>query len=126
LTDGVDVTVATMANVAAGSYVVSAKTTVVQVHGSGGAAANGDTRCTLDAGGASTDYAETELGRGDAWEVGRATLHTQVLTTFAGTGAIVLRCRRINNSGSPKTAVARQTKIIAVSVGEITRTAVTG
>jgi hypothetical protein len=115
-----------MANVPAGSYVVSAKTTVVQTQVSGGAAVNAYTRCTLDAGGASTDYAETELGRGDAWEVGRATLHTQVLTTLAGTGTIVLRCRRLNNSGSPKTAVARQTKIIAVSVGEITRTAVTG
>jgi hypothetical protein len=115
-----------MANVPAGSYVVSAKTTVVQTQISGGAAANAYTRCTLDAGGASTDYAETELGRGDAWEVGRATLQANVLTTFASTGTIVLRCRRINNSGSPKTAVARQTKIIAASVGNVTRTAVTG
>jgi hypothetical protein len=37
-----------------------------------------------------------------------------------------LRCRRVNNSGTPRAAVARQTKIIAVSVGSVTRTAVTG
>ena len=119
-------TVATMSSVPAGSYVVYAKTTVVQTAVSGGAAVNAYTRCTVDAGGSSTDYAETELGRGDAWEVGRATLQAQVLATFAGTGTIVLRCRRVNNSGSAKAAVARQTKIIAVSVGSITRTAVSG
>jgi Collagen triple helix repeat (20 copies) len=126
LPDNVEVTVATMSNVAAGAYAVFAKTTVVQTAVSGGAAANAFTRCTLDAGGPSTDYAETELGRGDAWEAGRATLQAHVLTTFSGTGTIVLRCLRINNSGSPKPAVARQTKIIAVGVASITRTAVTG
>jgi hypothetical protein len=115
-----------MSNVAPGAYLVSAKTTVVQTAVAGGAAANAYTRCTLDAGGSNTDYSETELGRGDAWEVGRATMQAQVLTSFAGTGSIVLRCRRINNSGSDRAAVARQTKIIAVSVGSVTRTAVTG
>jgi hypothetical protein len=126
LPDNVEVTVATMSNVAAGSYAVFAKTTVVQTAVSGGAAVNAFTRCTLDAGGTSTDYAETELGRGDAWEAGRATLQAHVLTTFGSTGTIVLRCRRINNSGSPRAAVARQTKIIALALGSITRTAVTG
>jgi hypothetical protein len=115
-----------MSNVAAGAYAVFAKTTVVQTAVSGGAAANAYARCTLDAGGPSTDYAETELGRGDAWEAGRATLQAQVLTTFSSTGTIVLRCLRINNSGSPKPAVARQTKIIAVGVASITRTVVSG
>jgi hypothetical protein len=115
-----------MSNVPAGAYVVYAKTTVVQTAVSGGAAVNAYTRCTLNAGGPSTDYAETELGRGDAWEVGRATLQAHVLTTFSSTGTIVLRCRRLNNSGTPRTAVARQTKIIAVEVGGIARTAVTG
>jgi hypothetical protein len=115
-----------MSNVPAGSYAVFAKTTVVQTAVSGGAAVNAFTRCTLDAGGPSTDYAETELGRGDAWESGRATLQAHVLTTLSSTGTIVLRCRRINNSGSPRPAVARQTKIIALSLGSATRTAVTG
>src|SRR5918992_823934 len=119
LPDNVEVTVATMSNVPAGAYVVYAKTTVVQTAVSGGAAVNAYTRCTLNAGGPSTDYAETELGRGDAWEVGRATLQAHVLTTFSSTGTIVLRCRRLNNSGTPRTAVARQTKIIAVEVGGI-------
>jgi hypothetical protein len=49
-----------------------------------------------------------------------------VLATFSSTGTIVLRCKRLNNSGTPKTAVARQTKIIAVGVAGIDRTAVTG
>jgi hypothetical protein len=125
LPDNVEVTVATMSNVPAGAYVVFAKTTLVQTGVSGGAAVNAYTRCTLDAGGPSTDYAETELGRGDAWEVGRATLQAHVLATFSSTGTIVLRCKRLNNSGTPKTAVARQTKIIAVGVAGIDRTAVT-
>jgi hypothetical protein len=40
--------------------------------------------------------------------------------------SIALRCRRINNSGAPRTAVARETKLIAIKVGSITRTAVSG
>ncbi len=114
-----------MANVPAGSYVVSGKTTVVQTEVVGGGLLNASTRCTLVAG-ANTDYAETELGRASPDESGRATLHTNVTTTFTGTGTITLTCRRGNNSGTPKASVARQTKIIAVKVDTATRTAVTG
>ena len=114
----------------AGTYVIFAKTTVVQTDSSGGAGSNAFTRCTLQ-GDPSTnvatdDFAETELGRGDAAESGRATLQTTVTQTFASSGSILLRCRRINNSGSARTAVARETKIVVIKVDTATRTAVTG
>jgi hypothetical protein len=112
--------------------VILAKTTVVQTASSGGAASNAFTRCTLNGdpgtNSASDDYAETELGRGDAAETGRATLeaHVIVIVSLAAPTSIALRCRRINNSGSPRTAVARETKLIAIRVDSITRTAVSG
>jgi hypothetical protein len=110
--------------------VVFAKTTVVQTAGSGGASTNAFTRCTLN-GDPSTntptdDFAETELGRGDAPESGRATLATHVTISLSAPTSIALRCRRINNSGSSRTAVARETKLIAIKVGSITRTSVSG
>jgi hypothetical protein len=108
-----------MTSVDPGSWVVFAKTTVVQTETG---ASNGYTRCTLDAGGASTDYAESEVGGGGG-EARRATLQTNVLAMFASPGTIVLRCR---TNGSSRTTVARQTKIIAVQVDGVTRTAVTG
>jgi hypothetical protein len=40
--------------------------------------------------------------------------------------SIALRCRRINNSGAPRTAAARESKLIAIKVGSISRTAVSG
>jgi hypothetical protein len=109
--------------------VIFAKTTVVQTD-SGGAGPNAFTRCTLN-GDPSTktptdDYAETELGRGDAAASGRATLATHVTISLGAPTSIALRCRRTNSSGSPKTAVARETKLIAINVGSITRTAVSG
>jgi hypothetical protein len=119
-----------LSNLAAGSDVIVAKTTVVQTASSGGSAANAFTRCTLNGdpstNSASDDYAETELGRADAAESGRATLETQVTVSLAAPTSIALRCRRINNSGSPRTAVARETKLIAIRVDSITRTAVSG
>lgn len=72
------------------------------------------------------DFAETELGRGDAAESGRATLATHVTISLSTPTSIALRCRRVNNSGSARTAVARETKLIAIKVGSITRTAVSG
>jgi len=108
-----------MASVAAGSYVVYAKTTVVQT-GTGGGGSSA-TRCTLDAGGGSTDYGETDLGK-SAGESGRATLSMNVTAVFTATGTIVVRCRL----GSPQASVARQTKIIIVKVDTATRAAVTG
>lgn len=129
LTDNANVSVATLSNLAAGSYVIFAKTTVVQT-GSGSAGPNAFTRSTLN-GEPSTnaptdDFAETELGRGDAAESGRATLATHVTISLSTPTSIALRCRRVNNSGSARTAVARETKLIAIKVGSITRTAVSG
>jgi hypothetical protein len=111
----VEVTVATMTSVDPGSYAVFGKTTVEKLSGSNGQGPS--ISCTLDAGGASTDQAQTE-GR-----VGGTTLPTQVLTTFAGTGTITLRCVRDSGNG---TYVARQTKIIAVRIDSVTRQTVSG
>lgn len=72
------------------------------------------------------DFAETELGRGDAAESGRATLATHVTISLGAPTSIALRCRRINNSGAPRTAAARESKLIAIKVGSISRTAVSG
>ena len=129
LTDNANVTVATLSNLAAGSYIILAKTTVVQT-GSGSAGPNAFTRCTLNGdpstNTATDDFAETELGRGDAAESGRATLATHVTISLSTPTSVALRCRRVNNSGSTRTAVARETKLIAIKVGSITRTAVSG
>jgi collagen triple helix repeat protein len=116
LPDDVEVTVATMSNVDPGSYAIFAKTTIVHV--AGGDGHDPYTRCTLDAGGGSTDYAES-----DPHKVDRATLQAEVLATFAGTGTITLRCLRVSDKG---TYVARQTKIIAVKIDSVTTEAVSG
>jgi hypothetical protein len=123
------VVVATLTNLPAGDYVIMAKTSVVQTDTSGGTQPPDFTRCTLNGDPATPtsgdDYASTDLGRGNAWEVGRATLHTQLTIEFATPTSIQLRCRR-NNTGSPNLAVARETKLIAIKVDAITRMAVTG
>ena len=124
LAENADTTVATMASVAAGSYVVFAKTTIAQTSPGGGVEA--PTRCTLDAGGTSTDYAEAELGPGDAGEGGRATLSMNVTAVFPSAGNIVVRCRRGANSGRASTSVARGTKIITIKLDNVSRTAVSG
>ena len=109
---------------------IFAKTTVVQTTSSGGAGPNAFTRCTVNGdpstNTATDDFAETELGRGDAAESGRATLATHVTISLSTPTSIALRCRRVNNSGSARTAVARETKLIAIEVGSITRPAVSG
>jgi hypothetical protein len=121
--------VATLTNLPAGDYVIMAKTSVVQTEPSGGAALNEFTRCTLNGDpanpSAEDDYASTELGRGNSYEVGRATLHTQLTIEFTTPTSITLRCRR-NNTNNTTGAVARETKLIAIKVDAITRTAVTG
>ncbi|HUQ22199.1 MAG TPA: hypothetical protein VM049_04220 [Gaiellaceae bacterium] len=106
-----DTTVATMTNVAAGAYVISAKT-IVEPNGGG----PGPTvTCTLDAGG-DTDEAALELGKnGDFGTLGMLVTHV-----FVATGSIVLRCH------STDTTDARATKIIAIKVDAATREAVTG
>ena len=121
-------TIATLPNVAPGAYLVFAKTTIVQSTGDSGASAFA--RCTLNGdpttNTATDDYAETEVGRGLAGEVGRATLATHVTTTLATTGSFALRCRRLDNSGPSDPVVVRETKIIAVKLNRATRTAVSG
>jgi hypothetical protein len=129
LPDNQNVTIATLSGLGAGSYVIVAKTTVVQTGISGGGGTSSYTRCTLN-GDPSTnvvtdDYGETELGRGDAGESGRATLQANITLSLSATGSLSLRCRRINVSGSPRPAVARETKIIAIKVDSVSRTAVT-
>jgi hypothetical protein len=73
-----------------------AKTTVVQTDTSGGTNVADFTRCTLNgdpnAPTSSDDYASTHLGRGNSWEVGRDTLHTQLTITLGATTSIPLCC----------------------------------
>jgi hypothetical protein len=110
-----------MTNVAPGSYAVTAKTVIVR-SGSfddddddddDGGSSSSEVRCTLDAG-SNDDYGEARARR--------ATISTQVLTTFSSTGTIALRCRRLSGAS----VVARQTSIVAVSIGNVSRTAVSG
>jgi hypothetical protein len=121
--------VATLTNLPAGDYVIMAKTTVVQTVTSGGANVGEFTRCTLNGDPvtptAADDYASTELGYGNSYEVGRATLHTQLTIEFTTPASITLKCRR-NNTNNSTGAVARETKLIAIKVDAITRSAVTG
>jgi hypothetical protein len=125
LPNNTPVTVATLASLPAGSYVIFAKTTVVQTAPSGGGGTNAFTRCTVN-GDPSTnvttdDYAEAELGRGAASEVGRATLATHVTLSLSSTGSVTLRCRVGDNSGASLAAVARESKLIAIKVDAVTR-----
>jgi hypothetical protein len=107
-----------MANVAAGSYFVSAKTTLVQTDN----ATQSDTIvCTLDAGGGVTDTSEAEIGRQDAGAKS-ATISFQLTKTFASTGTIVLRC----NSSANFQVSARHSTIARIAVTAATRTAVSG
>ena len=115
LPDATTVTLATMTNVAAGAYVVTAKTTLVRLNGGDGA--NPTMSCTLDAGGGSTDTAETDP------HANRATLNMQLVVTLAAPGSIVLRCTRDTGKGN---YLAHGTKIIAVQVDNATTEAVTG
>ena len=115
LTD-IPATVATMANMDPGSYVVFGKTTVTQT--SGGNVQRPYSRCTLDAGSVS-DYADSDLGK----ESQSITLSTHLVVSFGGTGTITLSCLNTNKNG---TFVARETKIIALKVDSLTADAVLG
>jgi hypothetical protein len=117
-------TVATTApnNLPAGDYKFDAKTTIDQTDASGGQAAPGSTVCTLNAAG-NTDSAETAIGRGDAWEVDRATLNATVTATLPAATAVTYVCQR-NGTNFPANE-ARQTRIIAIKVDTVTRTPLT-
>jgi hypothetical protein len=109
-----ETTIATMANVAAGSYVVSGKTTVVRLAGG----ENPKVTCTLDAG-TVTDTAQDDGQKDDDF----FTLPTHLVVTFGGTGTVTLHCML---TGSNATFVARETKIIALKVGSVTADPVLG
>jgi hypothetical protein len=106
-----------MANVAAGTYVFSAKTVIAQQEDKD---SSGTVVCTLDAGG-TTDVAELRLGK-KHFGLGRGTVHMQLTKSFASTGTLVLRCE----SDADFNLVARHTTIVAIKVGAVARTAVNG
>jgi hypothetical protein len=112
----VNQTIATMAGIAAGSYVFSAKTTIVSDTGTNDEAA---ITCTLDAGG-TTDTSENRVVR--LTTPARAVVQMQLVKTFAGTGSALVRC----SSDASFTISARHTTIIAIKVDAVTRTAVNG
>jgi hypothetical protein len=106
--------VATMTNVDAGAYAISAKTTV---DAAGGGGLPWSVTCTLDAGGTSTDSAVFAF---DGYVDHESTFSMAVTRVFAATGSITLRCR------SSEAANAHTSKIIAIKVDTVTRTAVSG
>jgi hypothetical protein len=124
-----NVVVATMAAVPPGSYVFMAKTTLVQGVPSGGASPdeNTRTRCSLNGNPqtptATDDFADSNIGRGDAEEVGRATLHTHVTANLASTTNVTLTCRHEQTNTDNRRVYALETKIIRIHVGTTTRTA---
>ena len=108
-------TVATMSGIPAGSYVFTAKTTLVSSTG----AAEGLVVCTLDAGG-TTDTSEIRLVQLST--AARGIVQLQLVKTFAAPGSAVLRC----NSDATFSITARHSTIIAIEVDTTTRTAVSG
>jgi len=125
------VVVATMAGLPAGDYVLTAKTTVAQNEPRGGSEGVAEfTRCTLNGSPtvntATDDYAETEIGQGAPQEVGTATLQASVTLTLPATTSVTFQCRYNNNTSSARGVVAQETKIVAIQVGTVTRTAVSG
>lgn len=110
-------TVATMSSIPAGSYMFTAKTTLVSDTGS--AEAEAAVTCTLDAGG-TIDTSEYRLVQ--LTTPARGIVQMQLVKTFAAPGTAVLRCQ----SDASFSIVARHTTIIAVKVDTTTRTAVSG
>jgi len=105
-----DLTIATMANVAVGSYAITAKTV-----GDGVAFDDPDqVTCTLVAAGATLDQAEFSSSNPTS------TLTMVGTATFASTDSILLRCR------ATAAANVRFSRIVAVKVDSIQRDAVSG
>ena len=113
-------TVATMTNVVAGAYAISAKTIIDTTL----ANTNWIATCVLDAGGGYTDTAQfefdVEVDYTDLDVEHRATLSMETTAVLAATGSIVLRCQ------STDPANALMTKITAIKVDTVTHEAVTG
>jgi hypothetical protein len=115
LPQNVNQTVATMASIPAGSYVFTAKTTLVSDTGSDAA----NVVCTLDAGG-TTDTSELRMVQ--LAVAARGSVQMQLVKTFAAPGTAVIRC----DSDAAFSVLARHTSIVATKVDTVTRTAVTG
>jgi hypothetical protein len=104
---GANTTIATMADIQPGAYLISAKTTLT---------ATGATTlsvCTLTAG-AETDLSSHQL-------VTLSTHSMQLATTFVAAGAATVSC-----STAIQPFSASQTKILALKLDSETHTAVTG
>jgi hypothetical protein len=109
-----ETTIATMANVAPGSYLFFGKTTVARLAGG----ENPKVHCTLDAG-TSTDTSDDDGQKDDDF----FTLSTHLVVTLGGTSDVTLHCML---TGSNATFVARETKIIALKVDTVTADPVVG
>jgi hypothetical protein len=109
------VTVATLANLPAGSYVVSAKTELTSP-----SAGSTDVACTLRAEGDS-DTGDAFIGGGTSATF-FAMIPLTLTHTFSGVGAVTLSCAK----DLAATANVNNTKIVAIKVGTETHSAVTG
>jgi hypothetical protein len=109
----VDKTIATLANLPAGAYAISAKVTVTRGAPAGAHVA----ACTLTAG-ADTDGSSALAP--DSTGIG-TTVTTQLTHTFATTGAATVTCTMLGAAWT-----ATKAKIIAIKVGSESKTAVTG
>jgi hypothetical protein len=105
-----------MAAIPAGSYVFTAKTTIVSPDTGYDEAA---VTCTLDAGGTvdTSEYRVVQLST-----PARGIVQMQLVKSFASPGTAVVRCQ----SDAAFTVVARHTTIVATKVDTVTRTAVSG
>jgi hypothetical protein len=108
------VTVATLANLPAGTYALSAKTDVFQWSGSPNIVT-----CTLTAGG---DFDKTQVSFATLSET---TLPMQVVHTFVAPGSATVACVVASGSSTPQ-ASAQNTKIVAISLAGATTGSVSG
>ena len=113
--DGTEKTVATLANLPAGAYAITAKANITRL--AGGLPGVGG--CTLTAE-TDSDGGNTTLQNG--LSIG-STVSTQLTHTFAGTGTVSLSCTA---NGGTSQWLASQNRIMAVKVATATRTIVTG
>jgi hypothetical protein len=110
----VGVTVATLANLPAGTYALSAKTDVFQWSGSPNIVT-----CTLTAGG---DFDKTQVSFATLSET---TLPMQVVHTFGTPGSATVACVVASGAATPQ-ASAQNTKIVAISLAGATTGPVSG
>lgn len=112
-------TVATLSNLPAGAYAITAKAELDVAATDGLPAPR--ILCQVNAGGDFDDaVAQGEEANGLAMS---ATLPVEVTHTFSGTGTVILSC---NKNGSPHQVDVNWAKIIAIRLGSEVHTAVTG